>query len=314
MQILPTTRRGFTLIELLIVIAIIAILAAMLLPVLTSAKESAMRVSCANNLKQIGIACNVYASDYNDYLPAVNLTSPTENFYQTTLACRTTAIPGTQISQGPFGLGQLFFYAGVNNGQVFYCPSILTGEYSYSYYTAAGYPWPAMTPAAESGDGNAFVRTGYDYYPQGKGSLTSVQGPSGTVQVPTCTFYPSPGITFTPPNPPGGTVNTLDVPEQMKISQVNLNKAICDDSLKTWTTMNHLYRGNPYGQNALFPDGHVRFESVNGNNKLLSSAPFDYNVWSLGAGSSGAAQGPGESNWGGGGEWAAFIIMSGYQP
>ena len=123
MRVSPSSRRAFTLIELLTVIAILAILMALVLPSLASAREKGLRAACLSNLRQMGIAIHVYASDNDGKIPygpkAPPFTSPLDLY-------PSTGAPTSLISLGngaPVGLGLLLKEHLCNQPKALFCPS-----------------------------------------------------------------------------------------------------------------------------------------------------------------------------------------------
>ena len=111
-----TIRRksGFTLIELLVVVAIIALLAAILFPVFSSARESSRAAACISNLKQIGLAFTMYEQDDDEYFPT--------DYFSSFSPGQST--PGAGYS-GVFGNGRWPWRIGsyVKDTQIYQCPS-----------------------------------------------------------------------------------------------------------------------------------------------------------------------------------------------
>lgn len=105
-------RKGFTLIELLVVIAIIAILAAILFPVFTQAKESARRTQCLSNQKQLSLGMVLYAQDNQEYYPMSGV-----------------AAPGKGLYIGGYLLWPELISPYTHNTRVFYCPSGPTPQF-----------------------------------------------------------------------------------------------------------------------------------------------------------------------------------------
>jgi len=174
----PARRQGFTLIELLVVIAIIAILAAILFPVFARARDKARQASCLSNLKQIGMALNQYAQDWDEAHPGVWFGPVSRQ-------------PWSQPSDATtFYKWMDAVYPYVKNEQVFNCPSDgVNKKYVFRNNDKSnGYGSYAMSQAyyrvgdpytGPASDYNQFVSAGQPFVMR----LAMVQAPASTVWI-----------------------------------------------------------------------------------------------------------------------------------
>ena len=154
-------KSGFTLIELLVVIAIVAILGAMLLPVIQAAKEKARRAKCISNIRQIGTAIYEYQANFSGYIPPGDYAFGHDIWNRSDVTGQ----------YGATNLGYLivtgYLPKPTSNDHVFYCPSLTRMSAQRAEASGTASAWFIFGPPNNLGMQNwgtsGIVNIGYDY-------------------------------------------------------------------------------------------------------------------------------------------------------
>jgi prepilin-type N-terminal cleavage/methylation domain-containing protein/prepilin-type processing-associated H-X9-DG protein len=261
----PTIKnqKGFTLIELLIVIAIIAILASILMPVLAAAQKRAQLINCLNNLRQWGVGLHVYAADSADEIPRDG-TDKAESYIDYAPTSPTDAPMGTPMDPGswfnalPPNVGEqplssyynsgspptlraagvakkILPFPGNGIGRIWHCPQItvspsdtflMGGQYGFFSYEM-NIDLKAMT----------YIHSGYSSMYPGMPKIANIHNSSATVMLTEAVFSPTGEAT----TPEGQSVGTPSQNGTFPASRWNYF---------AWRHLDHM-------ANLMFIDGHA---------------------------------------------------------
>lgn len=243
------STEGFTLVELLVVMAIIAILAALLLPALSRAKAKAQRTACMNNLRQINLGIRMYADDSQEATPSPGVpTSPTDalNLYSGYKALMKS-------------------YVRVNDDRLFACPA----DRFYPNWVFATNPAPPWQYVRRSLHEEPFLD--FSSYVFNGGNNVTQTNPSGTL------IIPRPGLT-------GVRLSAVKHPSRTAL--ISEGSAPCPWS---WHEPSRELKFNDAKNVVSFVDGHVSYVRIHWDSKFnggnseayMYDPPADYDYqWS----------------------------------